>query len=67
MAILNWDYAQQHQVLWLVWTALALTGVACAGAVRTLACAGRLTAPPVQPALALAGPRPTSRAGLPER
>lgn len=47
-----WDYAQQHRALWLVWSALALTGAACASAVLTLARTGRLTAPAAQPAIA---------------
>ncbi|KIF76858.1 MFS transporter [Streptomyces sp. 150FB] len=47
-----WDYAQQHRALWLVWTALALTGAACASAVLALARSGRLTAPVPQPAIA---------------
>ncbi|WP_331721071.1 MFS transporter [Streptomyces sp. NBC_00454] len=47
-----WDYATRNQTLWLVWTVLALTGGACAGAVLALARTGRLTAPTPQPALA---------------
>ncbi|WP_053673254.1 MFS transporter (plasmid) [Streptomyces xanthophaeus] len=47
-----WDYAQRHQALWLVWTALALTGGICASAVLLLARSGRLTTPRPHPATA---------------
>ncbi|MFE9795505.1 MFS transporter [Streptomyces goshikiensis] len=47
-----WDYAQRHQALWLVWTALALTGGACAVAVHLLARTGRLTPPGLRTATA---------------
>ncbi|MBV2353363.1 MFS transporter [Streptomyces sp. J2-1] len=40
-----WDYARDHDATWITWTALALTGAACATAVAALARGGRLTAP----------------------
>ncbi|QNP68620.1 MFS transporter [Streptomyces roseirectus] len=41
-----WDFARRHDALWLTWTALTLTGLACAASVAALARRGRL-APPV--------------------
>ncbi|MFE7617187.1 MFS transporter [Streptomyces sp. NPDC057496] len=46
-----WDATRAHAP-WLVWTALAVTGAACAAAVAALARAGRLHAPPVRPVTA---------------
>ncbi|GGN89493.1 hypothetical protein GCM10011579_084410 [Streptomyces albiflavescens] len=39
-----WDFADQHDALWLTWWALAATGFACAGSVAGLARSGRLAA-----------------------
>lgn len=50
-----WDFARQRDALWLVWGALTLTGVVCAGAVLALARTGRLTAPAPVP-----GPGPVA-------
>ncbi|WP_262697403.1 MULTISPECIES: MFS transporter [Streptomyces] len=47
-----WGYAERHHALWLVWLALAVTGLACAGAVAALARGGRLIAPAPQPVAA---------------
>ncbi|MCX4851305.1 MFS transporter [Streptomyces sp. NBC_00893] len=44
-----WDFARRHNALWLNWTALTLTGLACAASVAVLARAGRLTAPAPPP------------------
>lgn len=44
-----WDFAVRHDVLWLTWTALTLTGLACAASLAALARSGRLTAPQPQP------------------
>ncbi|MFI1172865.1 MFS transporter [Streptomyces melanogenes] len=44
-----WDVAQRHDARWLAWSALAATGIACAGAVFALARTGRLAAPDAQP------------------
>ncbi|HEY8983232.1 MAG TPA: MFS transporter [Streptomyces sp.] len=40
-----WDFARRHDALWLTWTALTLTGLACAASVAALARRGRLAAP----------------------
>ncbi|WDO04554.1 MFS transporter [Streptomyces murinus] len=40
-----WDVAARHDAAWLTWTALTVTGAACATAVAALARTGRLTAP----------------------
>ncbi|MEU6462909.1 MFS transporter [Streptomyces sp. NPDC046976] len=40
-----WDVAARHDVAWLTWTALTVTGAACATAVAALARTGRLTTP----------------------
>ncbi|MEU0854083.1 MFS transporter [Streptomyces griseofuscus] len=45
-----WDIAARHDAAWLPWTALTVTGAACATAVAALARTGRLTTP--QPRLA---------------
>ncbi|MGW1622766.1 MDR family MFS transporter [Streptomyces sp. NPDC002172] len=39
-----WDFARQHDALWLPWTALTATGLGCAAAVAALARTGCLTA-----------------------
>ncbi|MFJ4714083.1 MFS transporter [Streptomyces sp. NPDC088785] len=39
-----WDFAVRHDALWLTWSALTATGLACAASVAALARAGRLTA-----------------------
>ncbi|MFG3531168.1 MFS transporter [Streptomyces sp. NPDC047917] len=44
-----WDFARRHDALWLPWTALTLTGLACAASVAVLARAGQLTAPASPP------------------
>ncbi|MHC5907408.1 MFS transporter [Streptomyces sp. S6] len=40
-----WDFARRHDALWLTWTTLTLTGLACAASVAALARRGRLAAP----------------------
>ncbi|MFD5030399.1 MFS transporter [Streptomyces sp. NPDC058220] len=44
-----WDVAEREHALWLPWTALTGTGLACAGAVFALARSGRLEAPVPRP------------------
>ncbi|WP_030944323.1 MFS transporter [Streptomyces sp. NRRL S-646] len=44
-----WDFALQHDVLWLAWAALTATGLACAVSVAALAQNGHLTARRVEP------------------
>ncbi|MEU9209261.1 MFS transporter [Streptomyces sp. NPDC048415] len=39
-----WDFAEQHDALWLTWWALTVTGLACAASVAGLARSGRLVA-----------------------
>ncbi|MGK9464979.1 MFS transporter (plasmid) [Streptomyces sp. G6] len=39
-----WDFAADHDALWLTWCTLAATGLACASSVATLARSGRLAA-----------------------
>ncbi|MFJ2111954.1 MULTISPECIES: MFS transporter [unclassified Streptomyces] len=45
-----WDYAAAHQMRWLTWAALSVTGLGCAGAVYALARTGRISAPAPRPA-----------------
>ncbi|MEU3550885.1 MFS transporter [Streptomyces longwoodensis] len=44
-----WDFSARHDARWLAWTALTLTGLACAVSVATLARGGRLTVPRPKP------------------
>ncbi|MFB7978483.1 MFS transporter [Streptomyces vinaceus] len=44
-----WDYAAAHDMRWLTWAALTVTGLGCAGAVYALARTGRLSSAPVVP------------------
>jgi MFS family permease len=39
-----WDFAEQHDALWLTWWALTVTGLVCAASVAGLARSGRLVA-----------------------
>ncbi|MFI6514942.1 MFS transporter [Spirillospora sp. NPDC050679] len=50
-----WDYAAAHHAQWLVWTALAATGIGCAAAVAALSRGGHLSAPPALRPLARTG------------
>ncbi|MFF1260313.1 MULTISPECIES: MFS transporter [unclassified Streptomyces] len=47
-----WDFAVRHDVLWLTWTALTMTGLGCAAALAALVRSGRLTAGQPQPVTA---------------
>ncbi|MEV6702659.1 MFS transporter [Streptomyces sp. NPDC051453] len=47
-----WDFAVRHDVLWLTWTALTMTGLGCAAALAALVRSGRLTAGQPQPVAA---------------
>ncbi|MEU9651719.1 MFS transporter [Streptomyces sp. NPDC048110] len=47
-----WDFAQERDALWLTWTALAATGLACAASIATLARNGQLTVRRQDPATA---------------
>ncbi|MFJ9559370.1 MFS transporter [Streptomyces fuscichromogenes] len=47
-----WDFARRHDALWLPWTALTATGLACAASVAGLARTGRLTTPQPRPVAA---------------
>ncbi|MBZ6256808.1 MFS transporter [Streptomyces olivaceus] len=45
-----WDFAERHDALWLTWTALAATGLACAASIAALARNGQLAIRRQQPA-----------------
>ena len=45
-----WDFAERHDALWLTWTALAATGLACAASIAALARNGQLAVRRQQPA-----------------
>ncbi|MGW0765564.1 MFS transporter [Streptomyces sp. NPDC002676] len=47
-----WGFSGQHDVRWLAWSALALTGLACAACVGCLSRTGRLAVPTAQPVAA---------------
>ncbi|MEW1599515.1 MFS transporter [Streptomyces sp. NPDC093808] len=44
-----WDFTKRHDVLWLTWGVLAVTGVACAASIAALARTGRLTSRQPEP------------------
>ncbi|MEU5537603.1 MFS transporter [Streptomyces sp. NPDC020362] len=44
-----WDFARQHNALWLTWAALTTTGLACAASVAALSRSGRLATRQPQP------------------
>lgn len=47
-----WDYATAHDMRWLTWAALTVTGLGCAGAVYALARTGRISSAPAVAATA---------------